>query len=114
MKKTLTATEAAHELASNPDNGFSYCGALALIEWLEDLETETGVEMEFDPVALRCEFSEYDSADQCAKDYLTDAQYEDMMDGAEDEEECEELASDYLEENTAVIIFNGGIVIQDF
>lgn len=40
-----------------------------LFQLLEDYEVETGAEMEFDPVAIRCDFSEYDNLEQISEEY---------------------------------------------
>ena len=40
-----------------------------LFQLLEDYEVETGTEMEFDPVGIRCEYSEYDSLEQISEEY---------------------------------------------
>ena len=93
MKKTLSTTEAAHELASNKDNGFSYAGAYALIEWIEEIDDCSGTETELDCIALRCEFTEYESTRQAADEY-----------------DC--LQRD-IEENT-VAEFDGGIIVHNF
>ena len=47
---------------------FSIDGAASLFESLEDIEHETGSEIEFDPVAIRCEFCEYRSTAEAAED----------------------------------------------
>tara|TARA_R110000851_G_scaffold320498_1_gene485412 strand:+ start:308 stop:505 length:198 start_codon:yes stop_codon:yes gene_type:complete len=54
----------AYELSANKDNGFSYEGAKTLYNYLGDCEFEG----EFDPVALRCQFSEYTNED-LVRDY---------------------------------------------
>lgn len=41
-------------MSDNKDNGFTYEGASMLYEYLEDFES-----MEFDMIAIRCEYSEY-------------------------------------------------------
>ena len=43
-----------------PDN-FSYEGTKALFDYLEDLEDSIGEKIEFDPIALCCEYNEYDN-----------------------------------------------------
>ena len=40
-----------------------------LFQLLEDYEVETGTEMEFDPVGIRCEYSEYDNLEQISEEY---------------------------------------------
>ena len=40
-------------------NNFSYEGLKSLYNYLVDLEEDTGDNIEFDPVAICCEYSEY-------------------------------------------------------
>ena len=63
MINTLTTNEAVTELLKDEYANWSYEAALALVEWLEELEDSSGEPIEFDPVALRCEFSEYTATD---------------------------------------------------
>ena len=51
----ITEDTFALELSENPDNGFSYEWACELYHYLNDF----GDNIEFDPVALRCKYSEY-------------------------------------------------------
>ena len=46
-------------------HGFSYEGATALFEYYEDFEED----IPFDPVAIRCDFNEYESFEAVQKDY---------------------------------------------
>jgi|TARA_Y100000310_G_scaffold71020_1_gene66846 hypothetical protein len=113
MKTTVTKTEfrdTFHHMGRG-DN-FSYDGLGALFDWLEE---DTRDEMEFDCVALCCEFSEYESAKDCAIDYLSDAEYQLAWDTREsDEDDKEDTALEWLCDNTLVIEFEGGIIIQQF
>jgi hypothetical protein len=59
MKKTMTTYDIAHELIGDENANWSRAGAFALAEYLEELEESTGEEMEFDHVAIRCDWSEY-------------------------------------------------------
>jgi hypothetical protein len=43
------------------EQGFSYEGTKALFEYFEQYEQDTGEQMEFDPVAIRCDFDEYEN-----------------------------------------------------
>jgi len=114
MKQTLNAYdfERAFVTAGRKDQ-FSYDGLKALFEYLEDFEEDFGEEIELDVIALCCEYSEYDSALECAKDYPF---FEDLEDIDEDldEDEKEEAALDYLRDRTSVIEFDTGIIIQSF
>lgn len=104
MKQTLNTSEAADLLMADKDAGWSYAGARALVEYLENLEDDTGEEIEFDRVALRCDFTEYESAREAAEDYGWEP----------DEDADEEAALKWLTDRTTAITFNGGVIIQQF
>ena len=108
MKETLTTNEIARKLREDENAGWSYAGALALAEYLEEVDREGEQEMEFDRVAIRCEFSEYANATEAAGNY----DFEPDEDA--DEGETEAAALKYLNDRTMVIEFGGGIIIQDF
>lgn len=77
-------------------NNFSYEGLNALFEYLEEYEESTGEQIEFDPIALCVEWTEYKDFDEIK------ANYSDLKD------------MDDLRDNTQVIEFDGGIIIQDY
>jgi hypothetical protein len=108
MKETLTTHEIAHKLREDENAGWSYAGALALAEYLEEMEAGTGEEMEFDRVAIRCDFSEHTSAAEAASDYG----WEPVKDNDEDQNETAALG--FLHGSTTVIEFDGGVIIQNF
>jgi len=108
MKETLTTSEIASKLFEDKNAGWSYAGARALAEYMEETEQDTGEEMEFDRVAIRCEFSEYANATEAAGNY----DFEPDEDA--DEDETEAAALKFLNDHTMVIEFSGGIIIQDF
>ena len=106
----LNTNQVADALRRDEYAGWSYDGAKALAEWLEGLAEDTGEPYELDTVALRCEFSEYDdAADACQN-------YDEAPDESEynDEEEHEAACLEWLQDNTAVIEFNGGLIVRDF
>ncbi len=108
MKQTLTTNQAADLLVADKNAGWSYAGARALVEHLESTEEDTGEEIEFDRVALRCEFSEYESAREAAEECGWEP------DEDADSEDAEEAALEWLNNRTTVITFNGGVIIQQF
>lgn len=82
---------------------FSYEGLRALFDYLEELEEDTGDKIEFDPIAICCEWVEYQNIEAVS------LEYDDMNDLSEDE------AWEYLEDRTTVIkMDNGGLIIQAF
>ena len=48
---------------------FSYEGKRALFDYLENYEEETGEELELDPIALCCEYTEYKNLAELQEDY---------------------------------------------
>ena len=48
---------------------WSYEGAEALVNYLEELSDDIGTDIEFDLVAIRCQYSEYSSMDELLEDY---------------------------------------------
>ena len=113
MKKTLTTSEAVSELMNDEYAGWSYRGARALIEYLEELEQELDIAIELDVAPLRCEYSEYESALNAFEDYGYHIDYKDELEDMTDDEK-EKFAFQFLEELTTVIQFDGGVIIEDY
>jgi len=80
---------------SDRKENFSYEGKKALFQYLENYEDETGEEQELDIVSLCCDYSEYKTLKELQKDYNVESMEE-------------------LEENTIVIYFDEGFIIQQF
>jgi hypothetical protein len=88
--------------------GFSRDAAMALFDYLEELEEECGTPMEFDRVGIRCQFSEYGSATEVAQDRGWEPEE------GEDEDDIEEAAMKFLErDGCSVIEFRGGVIIGE-
>ena len=110
MKKTINVYDFERAFVdAGREKSFSYEGLHALFDYLEEMEDGGENELELDPVAIDCDFCEYESGVDCVSDLGSDLEYE-----SEDEEDREEEALDYLRKNTSVLIFNGGIIIQNF
>lgn len=77
-------------------NAFSEEGIDALFDYLEEYEDSTGQTIDFDPVALCVEYTEYSDLKEIQANYSDIKSLED------------------LEDHTQVIQFEGGIIIQDF
>ena len=60
MKDTIQEYQFVDEM-SGKDHGFSYHGAKALFEHLTQLEEDCETDIEFDPIAFRCEYDEYEN-----------------------------------------------------
>lgn len=110
MKITLNTNQIADMIRQDSPDSWSYNGAKALAGWLEKYEEETGEDLELDVCAIRCDFSEFESAQEAAEN----CGWEPSRDIEEDGQECDAEALQWLENRTIVIEFDGGVIIQDF
>ena len=74
---------------------FGYDALVSLFDYMEQLESDCGEEMELDVIALCCDYS-VDSVEDIASNYSID------IDGL-DEDEAREAVVDYLNDHTSVI-----------
>ena len=103
MIKTITEWDFVNSFDDvNRSNNFTVAGRKALFEMLEELNPD----MELDPIAICCDFTEYASLEEWKQDYG----YEPY-----DEDEDDEDALDFLRDQTMVLeLANGGIIIQAY
>ena len=85
-------------------DSFTYKGLRALFDYLEDTNSET----ELDVIALCCEWDEYATALEAAQEYGHEPDPDDS------EDEAEDRARDWLNDQTAVIEFDGGVLVAAF
>ena len=119
MKKTVYADDFVRAFDDyNRGDNFSKAGRYALFNWFDQMESEGEQEFELDVIAICCDFSEYESAFEAGIQYGT---FQDILEDKEkasdeplSDDEKEALALEYLEENTVVIPFDGGVIIQNF
>jgi hypothetical protein len=116
MKTTLTTSAAAEILANDENSSFSRLGAYALVQHLEELEDSTGEEIEFDSVAIRCDFAEYDSLQEWASDYFAGDNWRDDVrcDADADDDKLDEKIREYIQDHGQLIEFDGGIIVSSF
>lgn len=108
----------------NRSNNFSVSARYALFEYFEQIEEDMGEEMEFDPIAICCEFAEYESVLSFADEYFEDIQQaaselglEIAMSGDEfedEDDEIEEAIREYIRNRGQLIEFEGGIIVSNF
>ena len=77
-------------------NQFSYNALQALWQYFEEYEEGTGDTIEFDPIAICCDYSEFQDIKEVQKNYPDITSMKD------------------LERETKVISFDGGFVIQNY
>lgn len=93
---------------------FSYEALVALYEYYTALEEDWECEVELDPIAICCEWSEYETAWEACGDMLGNPIEWVGVQETEDEEEIEAAAMEYLRDNTQVVEFKGGVLVADF
>jgi len=113
MKTTLNTHDIANALLNDKHAAWSYNGAKALAEYLEQYEEDCGVELELDVVALRCEYSEWDNLEDWGHSYFTDNQFKSLFKDLEEDDLDEEIAQ-YIEEQGILIEFEGGAIVSSF
>jgi len=122
MKKTLSTYEAAEVLMNDINAAWTRAGAFALVEYLEELENSSGESIEFDAVAIRCDFSQYESLQDWAKYYFTNINAIHKLsltlndDGIieQSDEELNEKISSFIQDHGQLIEFDGGIIVSQF
>ncbi len=102
MKITLNTNEAAYKLMRDDNANWSFNGAQALVEYLEAIEEDTGEDIEFDLVAIRCDYSEY-------KDLQQFAEARTNLENADDDS-----IREHIEDRGVLVDFNGGIIVSNF
>ena len=69
MKRTITESEFIDGFKGSYADSFTYEGKKALFEYFEQMEEDTGFDMEFDPIAIHCEYTEYDDFAEFLEEY---------------------------------------------
>jgi hypothetical protein len=72
MKKTVNFYEFSRWFEQHRPNNFSRAGLRSLYDYIEEIEADCGKEIEFDPIALCVEYTEYDDIDEFHLDYDKD------------------------------------------
>ncbi len=90
--------------ACGRENQFSYPALCALFEYFEAFEEDTDTELELDPIALCCEWQEFDTA-------LAAAQAFGYRDGVDSKDET---PIEWLENRTQALEFKDGVVVRVF
>lgn len=123
MKTTLSTIEAATILAEDEYSSFTLHGAVALVDHLEQIEEDTGVEIEMDPIAIRSDYTEYQDLTEWAEDYFgspapyTDLGFQDQVDFTDDSgrnEAIDNCYRKYIDERGTLLEFKGGIIVEVF
>lgn len=96
MKETVTKSRFMDAFyKAGRYNAFSYDGLSALFDFFEEMEEDTGVEIELDVIAICCDYTQYDNFENLQEDH--------------DIESIEKL-----KDKTTVIEFKKGLIIQNY
>ena len=98
MKQTINEYQFTEAFKRIRPNNFSYEGLKALFEWFEELENDTGEEMELDVIAICCDFSEYENLKEYNEYY---------------DKECEEI-DEIADDTTLIKIDDERFIIQQY
>ena len=90
--------------AHGRENQFSYPALRALFEYFEAFEDDTGEELELDPIAICCEWQEFETA-------LSGAKAFGYLDGVDSKDET---PIEWLENRTQALEFTDGVVVRVF
>ena len=101
MKSTITEWDFVNAFDQmNRSENFSVAGRKALFELLEEISPD----MELDPIAVCCEFSEYADINELKQDYPV----------PEDCEDDDEALEHFRDETLVIELDNGGLIIQAY
>tara|TARA_R100000501_G_C2574601_1_gene80186 strand:- start:119 stop:430 length:312 start_codon:yes stop_codon:yes gene_type:complete len=79
MKKEINYSEFERWFFDHRPNNFSPAGLRSLYDYFEDYEEDTGESVEFDPIALCVEFTEYENLKEFKENYSAD-EYQEIDD----------------------------------
>lgn len=112
MKETVNESRFIQAFqALRPDN-FSRKALVALFAYLDQLEQDLGEEQELDVIAICCEWTEYKDAIEAAEAYGWEAP--EVEEGEERDDTSDRKALEFLQDNTHVVEFEGGILVLNF
>ena len=115
MKLTLSTYEAAERLFNDENANWSRAGAFALVEHLEELEEDIGEELNFCPLGLRCDFSQYESLDEWANEqWGNDRDFDEAVNDMSEQEASDEAIREYIRNRGTLLEFDGGIIVSSF
>jgi len=120
MKMTLTTSQAVDMLLADSYANWSYRGARAIIDHIEQMEENENVDIELEVEVIRDQYTEYESALEAAEEHGYEPDEPDPDEEGElsevDENEKEIAAMEWLERESLTIIlpFNGGVIVKEY
>ena len=113
---TLSTEHATDLLRADQNANWSHAGAVALIKYLEEWEEETGEEIELDVVAIRCDFTQYDSLQDWADEHFGSGGPEETFGWTDEstDEDKDDAVREYIQDRGQLIEFDGGVIVSAF
>ena len=110
MKQTINKCQFVELFLQHRPDNFSRAALVALFDYYRELEGEAEDEIGFDPIAICCDWTEYDSATEAA------AAYGWLLEESEDEKNdtSEREAMQYLHDETTVLELSGGVLVLNY
>lgn len=112
MKETVTESRFIQAFQTlRPDN-FSRPALVALFDYLDQLEQDLGEEQELDVIAICCDWTEYADPIEAAEAYGWKAP--EVEEGEERDDISDRKALEFLQDQTHVVEFDGGVLVLNF
>ena len=113
MKQTMTEGDFVDGFDhANRSNNFTRWGRVALFEYLTQYEEDAETEIEFDPIALCCEFSEYEDLAELNEAYGTE--FEDLEEVGDYTTVIEVEVVGLVGDPPVLSRYNKGFIVQDW
>jgi hypothetical protein len=112
MKETVNESRFIQAFNTLRPEQFSRPALVALFDYLDQLEQDLGEEQELDVIAICCDWTEYKDAIEAAEAYGWEAP--DVAEGEERDDTSDRKALEYLQDNTHVVEFDGGVLVLNF
>jgi hypothetical protein len=100
MKITVNESLFLQSFRQTRPDQFSRAALVALFEWLEEIDRESGSEMDLDVIAICCYWTEYSDEREAAEVYGW--------------EEGQGSPLDFLRQSTTALEFSGGVLVLNF
>lgn len=112
MKETVTESRFLQAFKTLRPNNFSRPALVALFDYLDQLEQDLGEEQELDVIAICCDWTEYADPIEAAEAYGWEAP--EIPEGEERDDTSDRKALEFLQDNTHVVEFEGGVLVLNF
>ena len=112
MKETVTESRFIQAFREVRPNQFSRAALVALFDYLDQLEQDLGEEQELDVIAICCDWTEYRDSIEAAEAYGWEAP--EVPEGEERDDTSDRKALEFLQDQTHVVEFDGGVLVLNF